>query len=109
MATFGLIHGAYHGMWQWGPLVAELEQRGQRSACVNLPIDDPDSGMPGYAAAAARAFEGIDDLVLVGHSLGGHVLPLVAELMPVRGLVFLAGGMMTLFLNYFTGQMGSFL
>jgi hypothetical protein len=66
VATFGLIHGAYHGMWQWGPLVADLERRGQRGVCVNLPIDDPDRGVPDYAAAAAQAFEGIDDLVVVG-------------------------------------------
>ena len=91
MATFGLIHGAYHGTWQWGPLVAELERRGQSGVCVNLPIDDPDRGVPDYAAAAAQAFAGIDDLVVVGHSLAGRVIPFVAELLPVRGLVFLAG------------------
>jgi hypothetical protein len=91
VATFGLIHGAYHGTWQWGPLVAELERRGQRSVCVNLPIDDPDRGVPDYAATAAQAFAGIDDLVVVGHSLAGRVIPFVAELLPVRGLVFLAG------------------
>ena len=91
MATFGLVHGAYHGTWQWGPLVAELERRGQRSVCVNLPVDVPDRGVPDYAAVAARAFDGIDDLVVVGHSLGGRVIPFIAELLPVRGLVFLAG------------------
>ena len=91
MATFGLVHGAYHGTWQWGPLVAELDRRGQRSVCVNLPIDDPDCGVLDYAASAAQAFEGIDDLVLVGHSLAGRVIPFAAELLPVRGLVFLAG------------------
>lgn len=91
MVTFGLVHGAYHGTWQWGPLVAELERRGQRSVCVNLPVDDPACGVPDYAATAAQAFAGIDDLVVVGHSLGGRVVPFVAELLPVRGLVFLAG------------------
>jgi hypothetical protein len=91
VATFGLIHGAYHGTWQWGPLVAELDRRGQRSVCVNLPVDDPDRGVADYAASAAQAFEGIDDLVVVGHSLAGRVIPFVAELLPVRGLVFLAG------------------
>jgi hypothetical protein len=91
VATFGLIHGAYHGSWQWGPLVAALERRGHRSACVNLPVDDPDRGVPDYAASAAQAFTDIDDLVVVGHSLAGRVIPFVAELLPVRGLVFLAG------------------
>jgi pimeloyl-ACP methyl ester carboxylesterase len=78
-------------MWQWGPLVAELERRGQRSVCVNLPIDDPGCGVSDYAALAVQAFEGIDDLFVVGHSLAGRVIPFVAERLPVRGLVFLAG------------------
>jgi pimeloyl-ACP methyl ester carboxylesterase len=91
MTTIGLVHGAYHGMWQWGPLLAELDRRGQRCVCVDLPVDDADSGVLDYAAAAARAWAGIDDLVVVGHSLGGRVIPFVAELLPVRELVFLAG------------------
>ena len=89
--TFGLVHGAYHGTWQWGQLVAELERRGQRCVCVDLPVDDPNCGVRDYAAAAAQAFEGIEDLVVVGHSLGGRVIPFVAELLPVRELIFLAG------------------
>jgi pimeloyl-ACP methyl ester carboxylesterase len=47
--------------------------------------------VPDYAASAARAFKGVDDLIVVGHSLAGRVIPFVAELLPVRGLVFLAG------------------
>lgn len=90
MATLGLIHGAYHGAWQWGPLLAELDRRGQASVCVDLPADDPGCGVLDYAASAARAFADVDDLVVVGHSLAGRVLPFVAELLPVRGLVFLA-------------------
>lgn len=91
MTTFGLVHGAYHGVWQWGPLVAELDRRGQRCVCVDLPVDDPDRGVPDYAQVAARAWAGVDDLVVVGHSLGGRVIPFIAELLPVRELVFLAG------------------
>jgi pimeloyl-ACP methyl ester carboxylesterase len=91
MTTFGLVHGAYHGIWQWGQLVAELERRGQRCVCADLPVDDPDCDVLDYAASAAQAFAGIDDLVVVGHSLGGSVIPFVAELIQVRELVFLAG------------------
>jgi hypothetical protein len=28
MATFGLVHGAWHGAWCWDRLVPELEARG---------------------------------------------------------------------------------
>jgi pimeloyl-ACP methyl ester carboxylesterase len=91
MATFGLVHGGCHGAWQWGGLVAELESRGHDSVCMDLPISDPRSGVPEYAATVAGALAGHSRPVLVGHSQGGFTLPFVAELRPVRMLVWLAG------------------
>jgi pimeloyl-ACP methyl ester carboxylesterase len=91
MATFGLIHGGSHGNWQWGQLIAELDVRGHRAVGIDLPITDPTLGVLDYAALAAEAFADLDDLVLVGHSLGGYVLPFVAELISVPTIVFLAG------------------
>jgi pimeloyl-ACP methyl ester carboxylesterase len=91
VATFGLVHGAGSGAWQWGQLVAQLDARGHRSVCVDLPVADPALGAIDYAAAAAAAFGEQDDLVVVGHSLGGCVIPFITELIPVRALVFLGG------------------
>lgn len=90
MTTFGLVHGAFHGAWCWADLAAELESRGHRVLTVDLPSEDPDAGGSRYADAAAAAFgDADDDLVLVGHSLGGLTIPLVAGRRPVRRMVFL--------------------
>jgi hypothetical protein len=91
MATFALVHGGCHGAWQWGPLVAELDARGHESVCMDLPISDPLAGPAEYAAAVADALADREAAVVVGHSQGGFTLPFVAERIPVRKLVWLAG------------------
>jgi hypothetical protein len=88
--TFGLVHGAFHGAWCWERLLPELEQRGHRVLTVDLPCEDPEAGAAEYAATAIEAFaDASDELVLVGHSLAGLMIPLVAAARPVRRLVFL--------------------
>ena len=89
MATFGLVHGAWHGAWCWERLVPELAALGHRSLAVDLPIDNPAATLVDYARAAAEAFAG-EMPIVVGHSMGGLVIPLVADMIPVRGLVYLA-------------------
>src|SRR5205807_1207149 len=69
--TFGLIHGAWHGAWCWEPLVAELERRGHRAMAVDLPCDDPAATTMDNAKLVADALGDADDVVVVGHSLGG--------------------------------------
>ena len=90
MATFALIHGAWHGAWCWARMVAELEALGHDTRTVDLPIDRADATTADYAAAAAAAFAGGQPPIVVAHSMAGLVAPLVAERMSVRGLVFLA-------------------
>lgn len=91
MTTFGLVHGAFHGAWCWSDLTVELESRGHRALTVDLPCEDPDAGASRYADAAAVVFrDADDDLVVVGHSLGGLTIPLVANRRPVRRMVFLS-------------------
>jgi pimeloyl-ACP methyl ester carboxylesterase len=91
VVTFGLVHGAYHGSWCWEKLTPELERRGHQALAVDLPTEDPQAGAAEYAAAALAAFGGAgDDLVVVGHSLGGLTIPLIAASRPVRQLIFLA-------------------
>lgn len=91
MTTFGLVHGASHGAWCWERLAPELEARGARAVAVDLPCADPAAGAIRYAEVVAEALAAVEGkLVLVGHSLGGVVIPLVAELRPVARLVYVA-------------------
>lgn len=89
MTTLGLVHGAWHGAWCWQRLLPELEARGHRAVAVDLPCDDPTAGCLRYAEVVDQALPRTDDLVLVGHSLGGLTIPLVAARRPVRALVYL--------------------
>ncbi len=85
-----LVHGAYHGAWCWDLVVPEIERRGHRAVAVDLPITDPTAGAAAYADVVAAAIQPGSEPVVVGHSMGGLVIPLVAERLPVRRLVFLA-------------------
>jgi pimeloyl-ACP methyl ester carboxylesterase len=89
MTTFGLIHGAWHGAWWWEPLAAELERRGHRAVAVDLPCDDPFATTMDNAELVSDALGDADDVVVVGHSLGGLVAAVVPLLRPVRKVVFL--------------------
>ena len=116
MATFALVHGAWFGGWCWTPLAAELRQMGHTVVTPDLPIEDPEAGIAEYAAVIEAALDGIgaagsgaagsgaagsrasgtgagpgpgDDVILVGHSIGGLVIPVVAEHRPIAGLIFL--------------------
>jgi pimeloyl-ACP methyl ester carboxylesterase len=92
MTTFALIHGAWHGAWCWDPLIPELEQRGHRAVAIDLPCDDPAATIGGNAKLVADsvADAGDDDVVVVGHSLGGIEAAAIPLLRPVRKVVFLA-------------------
>lgn len=88
MTTFVLVHGAWHGAWCWERLVPELEQRGHAALAVDLPVDDAAAGLAEYATVVEQELPA-GEVVLVGHSLGATVIPLVAAARPVSQLVFL--------------------
>lgn len=90
---FALVHGSYHGAWCWDFLRPELERLGHNVTTVNLPISDPTLGADAYAQAVADALDPASEPVLVGHSMAGLVIPLVAARRPIRRLVFLAAFM----------------
>jgi pimeloyl-ACP methyl ester carboxylesterase len=89
MSTFGLVHGGGFGAWCWERLIPQLEARNHRAATVDLTTEDQEAGAAHCGAVVTDAFGAIDDLVLVGHSLAGLIIPLVAAERPVRSLVFL--------------------
>jgi pimeloyl-ACP methyl ester carboxylesterase len=90
MSVFGLVHGAWHGAWTWDALAPELEVRGHRAIAAELPSDDVEAGLTDYARAIADALADAEDVVLVGHSLGGLSVPLVPGLRPVSRIVLVA-------------------
>jgi len=71
MATFSLVHGAWHGGWCWDLVRAELEARGHAVHAPDLPCEEVGAGVEVYAAAVPAAD------VVVGHSLGGFTIPWV--------------------------------
>ena len=91
MPTFGLVHGAWHGAWCWERLVPILEAKGLQTVAVDLPCEDPTADATRYAEVVDASLPRTDDVVLVGHSLGGLTIPLVAARRPVRALAFLCG------------------
>jgi pimeloyl-ACP methyl ester carboxylesterase len=95
-----LVHGMSHGGWAWDALVRRLERDGHRAIAPDLPghgrraHERARASVGAYAQAVADAMmqAGISRGIVVGHSMGGVVIPKVAELVPTRvaHLVFLA-------------------
>ncbi len=86
--TFGLVHGAWHGGWCWEYLQEELEAAGHKTVAVDLPIDNPAANFDDYADTVVDALDDASDVVLVGHSRGGNVIPRVAGRVSVRKLIY---------------------
>jgi pimeloyl-ACP methyl ester carboxylesterase len=85
-----LVHGSYHGAWCWERLTPFLEASGHRVTAVELPISDPALGASAYADAVIDQADWSESPIVIGHSMAGLVIPIVAARRPVRQLVFLA-------------------
>ena len=91
MATFVLVHGGGHGGWCWKWCAAALRARGHEVYAptltgfgerAHLPAPDFETFVTDIANVVA--FEDLHDVVLVGHSMGGVIVPRVAEAIPSR-------------------------
>lgn len=91
MATFVLIHGAGDVGWSWHRAEAELRARGHDVVAPDLPCEDEAKGLEETADMVIREIGDRRDLVIVGHSFGGFTASLVADRLPVKVLVYLAG------------------
>jgi pimeloyl-ACP methyl ester carboxylesterase len=91
VSIFALVHGAWHGPWCWDRLRPLLEERGYGVIVPDLPSADIELGLQDYADAIERALGAADDVILVPHSLGGLVGPVVARRRPLKALVYLCG------------------
>ena len=88
-----LVHGSFHGAWCWERLIPPLEAYGHRVIAVDLPISEPGLGAEAYAMVVSEAIDDLDGAappVIVGHSMAGLVVPLVATRRPIDRLIFLA-------------------
>jgi pimeloyl-ACP methyl ester carboxylesterase len=93
MTTFVLVHGGGHGGWCWQWTAAALRRDGHQVHSPTLTGFGERSHLAPCATSfqtfvddvvnLAR-FEDLDDIVLVGHSMGGTIVPRVAEQIPDR-------------------------
>ncbi len=90
MATFCLIHGAWHEPSCWDRLVPRLEVRGHDAVAPDLPLHDPKAGFDERIRPALASLDGVDgQVVIVGHSQGTAYSSLVATAKPGALLVHL--------------------
>jgi len=99
MATFILIHGAWHGSWCWERVVSLLEEQGHRVLAPDLPGMGEDHTpfnqitLDYWARFVAVLVRQQDEkVILVGHSRGGIVISQAAEYVAdhIQGLIYLA-------------------
>lgn len=88
MARFLLIHGAGHGAWCWSAVLPALRAMGHEAQALDLPSHGADPTPVGKVTLDSYAEAILDALapgtVLVGHSMGGFPISLVAERAPDR-------------------------
>lgn len=92
MATYVLIHGASSDSWLWHRVVPLLRAAGHDVVAPDLPISDPEAGIPEYADAVVTALGDRvpDDLIVVAQSMGSFTGTVLTHRVPVKLLVFLA-------------------
>lgn len=90
MSIFALVHGSCQNAWVWHKVIPELESLGHRALAMDLPLENANAGASDYGNAVINAISDLDELpVVVGHSMAGMVVPVVASRRPVQSLIFL--------------------
>jgi pimeloyl-ACP methyl ester carboxylesterase len=90
VATFELLHGAWHAPSCWDAAAERLEALGHRALTPDMPLHDPAAGYDERVRPALEALDGADGpVVVVAHSQSSAFGPLVAAAWPVALLVYL--------------------
>ncbi|HUZ02767.1 MAG TPA: alpha/beta hydrolase [Thermomicrobiaceae bacterium] len=100
MATFVLVHGAWHGGWCWRKVTPLLRAAGHEVYTPTLTglgerahLLSPDVNLSTHIddVVSLLYYEDLSGVLLVGHSYGGMVITGVAERVPerLRRLVYL--------------------
>jgi pimeloyl-ACP methyl ester carboxylesterase len=98
--TFVIVPGAWSGPYAWDSVKTDLEKSGNKVVVVQLPGHGSDSTAPQnltltvYRDKVVSIIDSIGgQVILVGHSLGGAIISVVAEEIPsrIKKLVYVAG------------------
>src|SRR3990172_8565549 len=100
MATFVLVHGAWHGAWVWPRTAKILRSQGHDVFTPTLTGVGERSHLAGMEVNLSLhiedvcnvlRWESLEDIVLCGHSYGGFVVTGVADAMSerIRSIVYL--------------------
>lgn len=103
MATFVLVPGAWLGGWVWEPTARRLRERGHDVHPVTLPglgeradLAGPEVDLDSHVDDVVRRIrdQGLDEVVLLGHSYAGIVVTGTADRVPERlaRVVYLESG-----------------
>jgi pimeloyl-ACP methyl ester carboxylesterase len=93
MATYVLVHGAWHGGWCWNRVALLLREKGHDvytptltglGERVHLATPDVDLSTHVTDVVNVIEFEDLRDVILMGHSYGGQVVTGVAGAIPER-------------------------
>jgi pimeloyl-ACP methyl ester carboxylesterase len=96
MATFCLLHGAWHEPSCWERVTEQLAGLGHSAIAPDLPLHDPGAGYEDRVRPALEALDGVGEpVVVVAHSQSSALGPLVAAARPVGLLVYLCPRMAT--------------
>ena len=86
--TFVLVHGAWHGGWCWGPVADLLRAEGHSvfaptlTGCgERLHLSSAETALQTHVTdlLAMLFYEGLTDVILVGHSYAGFVISQLAS------------------------------
>ena len=100
MATYVLVHGAWHGSWCWKRVRKALQDAGHDVFTPTLTgvgerahLGSPSINLSTHIADIVNLirWEELSDVILCGHSYGGCVISGVADRVPerIRALVYL--------------------
>lgn len=100
MATFVLVHGAWHGSWCWKRVRKNLQSAGHDVFTPTLTgvgerchLASPNVNLSTHVADIVNLiqWEELSKIILCGHSYGGFVISGVADRVPdrIRALVYL--------------------
>ena len=90
-ATIVIVHGAWVGGWRWRSVADLLRERGHHvftptltglGERAHLTSREVNLSMHALDIANVVKYEGLEDVLLVGHSYGGMPMSVAAELIP---------------------------